>query len=237
MMQVVHLGSATADNMQLRAKAVLGYLADPLPAEEEAPHTFIRDMHKSRPYKAWCKEATNVTKEAFWIFLHHMNVVPLEAEGEYAGDTTYIERHFPHERAPIPAAAWVGGVEWEATNYLATHLDLLNGLIAAFPLRSERNALRADLEGSGFEKLMGATLRLCKEKFYSVVHDGLRTWVGAAAEDGWPTEYVRKGPIQLEYSSPNKSPRKDGSLLPKLDLPVLSLGDAGNIGRENEEWI
>jgi len=65
----------------------------------------------------------------------------------------------------------------------------------------------------------------------------LRTWVAAAGEDGWQTEYVRKGPIQLEYSSPNRSPRKDGSLLPKLDLPSLNLADAGNTGMENDTWI
>lgn len=165
-----------------------------------------------------------------------MNVVQLPIDVESLDEGSYTKRYFPHERTPIPAAAWVGGVEWDATNYIAAHLDLLNGLIASFSSRSERNALRADLEGCGFEKLMGGTLRLCKEKFYSVVHDGLRTWVAAAAEDGWNTSYVRKGPFQLECDSPSKSPKKDASLLPKLNLPSLNLADAGNIGIA-VEWL
>ncbi|KAI7151211.1 hypothetical protein KC316_g15321 [Hortaea werneckii] len=83
---------------------------------------------------------------------------------------------------------------------------------------------------------MGATLRTCKEKFYSGVHDGLRAGVAAAAEDGWDTKYVREGPTQEEQadkakkflSSPKKSPKK-GDEAPKLDnmkveaLPKLSL--------------
>jgi hypothetical protein len=29
------------------------------------------------PYQVWCKEMTNVTKEVFWIFIHHLNVIPV----------------------------------------------------------------------------------------------------------------------------------------------------------------
>jgi len=213
----------------------LGYLAGPQKDEEETPHGFIQQMHKPRPYKAWCKEVTNVTKEVFWIFLHHLNVVQLPIETNDM-EQDYCRRHFPHERPPIPAAAWVGGVEWDATNYIATHLDLLNAIIASLHSQSERNSLRVDLEASGFEKLMGGSLRLCKEKFYSVVHDGLRTWVSAAVEDGWDTSYVRKGPIQREYDSPSKSPKKNASLLPRLDLPSLNLGEAGIMGQD-VEWL
>lgn len=68
---------------------------------------------------------------------------------------------------------------------------------------------------------MGATLRLCKEKFYGGVHAGLRCWVAAAAEDGWNTRDVRCGPM-LENRSParkgpNKGPVQEA---PKIDMKL-----------------
>jgi hypothetical protein len=60
----------------------------------------------------------------------------------------------------------------------------MNALIASLPTGDERNQLRQELKVSGFEKCMGGSLRTCKEKFYGAVHDGLRTWVSAATEDG-----------------------------------------------------
>lgn len=107
----------------------------------------------------------------------------------------YSKIYFPRERPPVPAAPYVGGVEWEATNYISTHLDLLNALIASLPNLSARNAVRTDLRLSGFEKVMGVSLRTCKEKFYGSVHDGLKTWVSAASADGWNTvDHIRFGP-------------------------------------------
>ena len=106
----------------------------------------------------------------------------------------YTTTHYPPARPPVPAAPYVGGVEWDATNYLAAHLDLLNGLLASLPTGADRNALRAELRLSGFEKVMGSSLRTCKEKFYGSVHAGLRTWVAAAAADGWSASDVRAGP-------------------------------------------
>ncbi|KAL2162057.1 hypothetical protein VTH06DRAFT_7842 [Thermothelomyces fergusii] len=225
-----------------RARAVLGFLRDPEPREEDRPVDFVLEMRRERPYRVWCKEVVNVTKEVFWIFLHHLNIIPLpsadgkqdqssstepsasegalsttttttpSATGSRAaanGDSTgsssshdpsddhisYLVRHFPQERPPVPAAPYVGGVEWDATNYLASHLDLLNAIIACTgPTAAERNALREQLRISGWERCLGGSLRLCKEKFYGAVHDGLRRWVAAAAEDGWDVRDVRYGP-------------------------------------------
>lgn len=203
-------------------------------------------MHHSRPYQLWCKEITNITKEVFWIFLHHLNVIALLQPSDFLPDDpmdsrlSYTARHFPRERPPVPAAPHVGGVEWEATNYIATHLDLLNGLIASVPTREERNNLRLDLRASGFEKTL-SSLRLCKEKFYACVHDGLRTWVAAAAADGWEIKEVRQGASRPEDHSrsevvdPKKkpcvgggSPKKEN--VPKLELPVIE-------GAKRDEWL
>ncbi|KAL2136104.1 hypothetical protein VTI74DRAFT_5510 [Chaetomium olivicolor] len=266
-----------------RAKAVLGYLRDPEPKEEERPVDFVLEMRRERPYRVWCKEVVNVTKEVFWIFLHNLNIVALpsadkgtssQSSDQPGSDTTssstnnntapnnpspsdhltYIARHFPQERPPVPAAPYVGGVEWDATNYLASHLDLLNAIIACTgPTAAERNALRAELRISGWERCLGGSLRLCKEKFYGAVHDGLRTWVAAAAEDGWDVRDVRYGPPP-ESSSAGKSrggsPAKKnaGKMMeapPKIEIPKLSFGvggagvlaSAGEGVRSNEPWV
>ncbi|PGH07395.1 hypothetical protein AJ79_06297 [Helicocarpus griseus UAMH5409] len=222
-----HLSSASPDNLVPRARTILSYLRDPTPPEEAQPLNFIANIYQPRPYRVWCKEVSNVTKEVFWIFLHHLNVVPVtKSTGEDSG--SYLKRHFPPPRPPVPAAPYVGGVEWDATNYIASHLDLMNGLLAAMPSADERNALRTDLRASGFEKVMGASLRICKEKFYSSVHDSLRLWVAAAAEDGWDYQFVREGPPRgtSDSRSPTKatpgSPKKRAGIVseepPKLDL-------------------
>jgi hypothetical protein len=200
---------------------------------------FILDMRQSRPYKIWHREVSNVTKEVFWIFLHHHNVValPQESDGSTSPPTSrsiaqlelnlsaedYNEAYFPQPRPPVPAAPYVGGVEWEATNYIAAHLDLMNGLIATLSTKQERNALRLEIRNSGWEKVMGSTLRTCKEKFYDCVHCGLRTWVAAAAADGWDTREVRMGPKLDSTKSPQKTPAKKLDKPPVIDAPKLDL--------------
>ncbi|KAJ5679278.1 Diaphanous GTPase-binding [Penicillium macrosclerotiorum] len=212
-----------------RAMRILSYLRDPSPEADNQPVSFIANIYQSRPYRVWCKEVTNVTKEVFWIFLHHLNVIPTPKADPKSDDPftesrrleagPYYQRHFPPPRPPVPAAPYVGGVEWDATNYLAVHLDLLNGLIASLPTTDERNQLRSELRASGFEKVMGGSLRTCKEKFYSSVHDCLRTWVAAAVEDGWPYLLVREGPPRAgEPGSPTKSPKKSAPGSPKKGL-------------------
>ena len=92
---------------------------------------------------------------------------------------------------------------------------------------------------------MGGSLRLCKEKFYGNVHDGLRTWAAAAADDGWETRDVRYGPPP-ESRSPRKAygaparKKADDEPAPKLDMPRLDLGlDKGPSTpiRDDNAWI
>ena len=155
-------------------------------------------------------------------------------------EATYPQRHFPGTRPPVPAAPYIGGVEWDATTYITAHLDLLNGLIASLPTISARNNLRQEFQDSGFEKVLGSTLRPCKEKFYGGVHDGLRSWVAAAAEDGWETEYVREGPSMEEQAararscSPRKSPVKKEKP-PKLEIPKLDVALGGRKGEDGND--
>ncbi|KAI9806111.1 MAG: hypothetical protein M1833_004518 [Piccolia ochrophora] len=228
-----HLQSSSEEALAQRAKTVLSYLQDRGPSEEAQPPGFISSMHHPRPYRVWCKEFTNVTKEVFWIFLHNHNVVSLPQQSPPPG-FSFAAVHFPKERPPVPAAPYVGGVEWDATNYLATHLDLLNALVASLATCDERNALRQELRDSGWEKILGGSVRTCKEKFYGAVHDGLRTWVAAAKADGWAIGDVRNGPPREERSPVRQSPRKKKQEPPMVELPKLDL-DGGNGGTDG--WL
>jgi hypothetical protein len=96
------------------------------------------------------------------------------------------------------------------------------------------------MRNSGWEKLMGGSMRVCKEKFYDCVHSGLRTWVAAAAADGWEFRDVRNGPKSDVVKSPKKSPTKKTDKPPVLDAPKLDLHlglDELKKGGDMKEWI
>ncbi len=235
----IHLtaGSSPKD-YEGRAKDIMQYIRDPSKPEQAQLPGFIASMHHPRPYRVWCKEIVNVTKEVFWIFIHHVNVIPYPQDdcvGSKRDEVSdYRAAHFPPPRAPVPAAPYIGGVEWDATNYLATHLDLLNGLIASLPTAEERNVFRQELKDSGFEKCMGSTLRTCKEKWYGYVHACLTTWVGAARADEWNYKHVREGERRQEMSvSPRKG--KKAEQAPMLDMPKFDSG-VGD-GKEEGGWL
>ena len=230
-----YLADSTSSDLASRARLLLSYLHDPSKPEESQPPGFIASIYHSRPYRVWQREMTNVTKEVFWIFLHHTNIIPYPKISETSD--SYVSRHFTREHPPVPAAPYIGGVEWDATNYLTAHVDLLNGIMASLPTREERNRLRQELKDSGFEKVMGVNLRTCKEKFYGCVHEALSTWVGAAMEDAWPYQDVRQGPKQddVRRMSPRKSPKKKDAP-PKLEMLNLDLGGGKGAG-DDGAWL
>jgi hypothetical protein len=242
-----HIDMAPESELPSRAAELLTYLKDPAKEKESSTIPFILQMHTSRPYQVWCKEMTNVTKEVFWIFIHHLNVVPIPPQPPFESTPkSYAKTHFPGPRAIVPAAPYVGGVEWDATNYVATHIDLLNGLVASLPTREARNTFREELRISGFEKLMGH-LRACNPKYYGAVHDSIKVWIGAALEDDWDVKNVRMGSGDKGTTSPVKmSPKKKAEAPPQIDVPKLDLGlgfdkeiDVGGPvgGRRDDDWI
>ncbi|KAH7161375.1 armadillo-type protein [Dactylonectria macrodidyma] len=247
-----YIESATPAERVFRAKSILAHLRDPEPKEDERPVPFVLEMRRDRPYRVWCKEAVSVTKEVFWIFLHNVNVVNLPLDKANPSSTkdpsfpadnraySYMLRHFPQERPPVPAAPYVGGVEWDATNYLASHLDLMNAILACAATKDERNKLRGDFKISGWERCLGGSLRLCKEKFYGSVHDGLRTWVAAAAEDGWDVKDVRYGPPPECRSPPKKAgggQKIKVEPAPKLEMPKLDFGMDKPQAPKDDGWL
>ncbi|KAF2642596.1 hypothetical protein P280DRAFT_516370 [Massarina eburnea CBS 473.64] len=229
-----YLDTAPQAELSTRAAELMKYLKDPVKEKESSTVPFILQMHQTRPYQVWCKEITNVTKEVFWIFIHHLNVVPLPAQSE--APIPFAKAHFPGPRAIVPAAPYVGGVEWDATNYLATHIDLLNGILASLPTCEERNAFRYDLKISGFEKVMGH-LRTCNPKYYGAVHDAVKVWIGAAVEDDWQVRDVRMGPPDGKngVSSPMKqSPAKKQEAPPQIQAPKMDLGSSLGLGFDKD---
>lgn len=250
-MQIVfaHIDMAPEAELTPRATELLTYLRDPVKEKESSTIPFVLQMHTSRPYQVWCKEMTNVTKEVFWIFIHNLNVIPVPpAPSADAPPQSYVKKHFPGPRAIVPAAPYVGGVEWDATNYLATHIDLINGLLASLPTREARNELRENLRISGFEKLMGQ-LRACNPKYYGAVHDSIKVWIGAALDDDWDVKPVRMGSGDKNNgsTSPVKmSPKKKAEPAPQIDVPRLDLGlafdreiDIGGPvgGKKDDDWL
>ena len=229
-----YIQSAAPEERLERAQNLLAHLRNQPEEETERSLPFVLEMRQERPYTVWCKEVVSVTKEVFWIFLHNVNVVTLPKKKDTDSlqnsldrmPYAYMTRHFPQERPPVAAAPYVGGVEWDATNYLASHLDLLNAVIACTPTREQRNTLRSEFRISGWERSLGGSLRLCKEKFYGSVHIALRTWVAAAAEDDWDVRDVRFGPAPDAKASPKKcaGPKTPVEPPPKLEMPNLDFG-------------
>lgn len=230
-----HISTAPESELENRATELLKYLKDPAKEKDSSTVPFILQMHQPRPYQVWCKEMSNVTKEVFWIFIHHLNVIPVPPQASQdAPPKSYAKTHFPGQRAIVPAAPYVGGVEWDATNYLATHIDLLNGLLASLPTRTARNTLRQELKVSGFEKLMGH-LRACNPKYYGAVHDSVKVWIGAALEDDWDVKPVRMGSSDKSSVSPVKqSPKKKAEKPPQLQAPKMDISLGLGLGFDKE---
>jgi hypothetical protein len=244
-----HISMASEPELHSRATELMDYLKDPVKEKQASTVPFVLQMRQPRPYQVWCKEVTNVTKEVFWIFIHHLNVVPIPPSDDEL-PKSYAKTHFPGQRAIVPAAPYVGGVEWDATNYLATHLDLLNGIIASLPTREARIAFRSELKVSGFEKVMGH-LRTCNPKYYGAVHDAIKVWIGAALDDDWAVRDVRMGLPDGKpgVGSPVKqSPKKKAEKAPQIQAPEGEIGGGLGLGFEkdiaiggnykiDEDWI
>ncbi|OCK84958.1 GTPase binding protein-like protein Rid1 [Lepidopterella palustris CBS 459.81] len=236
-----HLSSASPTDLSSRVQSILSFVKDPVKEKDSQAIPFILEMQQPRPYRVWCREINNVTKEVFWIFIHHLTVIPMPPSSDNifsdTETTSYKKAYFPGPRPPVPAAPYVGGVEWEATNYIATHLDLLNGLIASLPTKADRNSLRTEFRASGFEKLLGH-LRACNAKYYGAVHDGLKTWVAASVADGWDVKVVRMGGDGKAPGSPIKSPIKSpkkAEQAPRIEAPKMDLGLGLDMGSEFKE--
>ena len=108
-----HLSAAQPEELESRTRSILSYMRDSSPPEESQPLAFIANIYQRRPYSVWCGELSNVTKEVFWIFLHHLNVVPRKKSEDTAEDLSipFSKKYYPPPHPPVPAAPYIGGVE------------------------------------------------------------------------------------------------------------------------------
>jgi len=189
---LTQLTSVAVQNRPLYAERLLSYLANPKPAAEKRQHEFIEKARTPRPYKRWCVELEHVARDVFWIFLHGKNQIPVMDTRARLNIPLNIKGQ--HSAEPMVPAGFVGGVEWEAMEYAAWNLKLVNELILSFPTAEKRNGLRAEFKASGIEKIMGGKFRKTSTKFYQTLHENLATWVAWAESDGWDSRIVRLGP-------------------------------------------
>jgi hypothetical protein len=161
----------------------LTYLSDPAP--ETKPHEFLAESYISRPYKKWHAELAAITRDTFWIFLHPKNIIPVTAPDEAP---------FPHTAKVIVAvpSGFKGGVEWCAAEYLASHIALVNGVLAGLG-RETRTRVRRDLRNCGFEGVMGGKLRKASREYYPGLHGELQRWCWMGYQDGWRVFDVSRG--------------------------------------------
>ncbi|KZP00382.1 hypothetical protein CALVIDRAFT_475841 [Calocera viscosa TUFC12733] len=132
------------------------------PLEE---HEFIATLHTPRIYKAYLAELSDVCRDYFWVFCHPGNAIWQLEEV----DESTVER----PRAP---GGMTGGVEFEAMNYLTTHLRFINAtaksaIDQSVPPTSDLSARRfhEDLFASGFERIL-ATIRKASTTYYPTLH-------------------------------------------------------------------
>jgi hypothetical protein len=175
---VAHLSASPSS-----AQTILSYLTDPPP--EVPPHDFLLESYIPRPYKKWHAEINSICRDTFWIFLHPKNVIPVST---------------PHDE-PFPLSAKItaqvpsgfkGGVEWHATEYLTSHVALINTILGGLRGR-DRAIVRRDMRNCGFESVMGGKLRKSSSEYYPGLHKELQRWCWMGHCDGYSVFDVARG--------------------------------------------
>ena len=207
-----------------------GMLRDVLANEEEQlqQRTILPGALIARPYVLWCKEIRAVCDSVFWVFQYNANVIGEEnVEQQHNEPVTMTATARAINQVP---AGFRGGVEWEAMEYVAAHLRLINNLIRAATSTDNRNATRCAFRASGFEDIIRASLRKSNAKYYCGVWEEMERWVREAREDAYDVGTVVRAddhPPPAPPSSPrkkNKRQKRTQDATPPL-LPALDFGN------------
>ncbi|KAJ8099738.1 armadillo-type protein [Lipomyces tetrasporus] len=186
---VNYIAIARPEDRYHRCKAILSYLEDPTQPVEKLAPTFIEVSHRRRPYRNWCLECSHVVRDVFWIFVHtsyHIKLIAINPEDVFARQGSSVDKR-------RSASGHISDVEWDAIEYLASHIELLNLIVASVPTQSERNGIRKQMKDSGFDSLIGKYLRASSGNQSKSLHNNLETLIALAFTDGWNTEYMRTG--------------------------------------------
>ncbi|KXN88618.1 GTPase-binding protein rid1 [Leucoagaricus sp. SymC.cos] len=166
-------------------------LLTPAPPKSEcpktpiSPHAFIENLHKPRIYKTYLQELSDVCRDYFWVFCHPNNSIWVLSET----DETKVEK----PRAP---GGMTGGVEFEATGYLATHFKLINAIAQSvsslgMPKESDLSAHRfhTDLFLSGLERIILIS-RKASTTYYPTLHLEISRYINYAIRAGYELPYT-----------------------------------------------
>ncbi|KAK9372685.1 armadillo-type protein [Lipomyces chichibuensis] len=196
----IYISTAHKDDRYDRCKSILSYLEDPAQPVEKLTPTFIEVSHRRRPYKNWCLECGNVVRDVFWVFIHtsyHIRLISIQPEEVFVRQGSGVGHSC--------GGGHMSGVERDAIEYLAFHIDLFNLILASVPTRTERNCIRKQMKDSGFESLIGKYLRATNGIHSKRLHISLETLIALAFTDGWNTEYMRTG-VRRDGEVPVENP-------------------------------
>lgn len=197
-----------------RAQEILGILSDPIQPLQERPLEFLEIAYRSRPYKRWMMELSGPCRDCAWMFLHGSNTTEILTEGECDAIC---------RRQPVVPEGYVGGVEWQAVEYICTHLSLINLLLSQLN-GPGRQRLREGLRASHFERICGLQLRKASKVYYGYLHEELTIWASRAAQDNWPTDLVclgREGSKSDQAHTESVAKSADLRGPPKLSSPFI----------------
>jgi hypothetical protein len=177
------------------------------------PHDFLLESYIPRPYTKWLSEINSVCRDTFWIFLHPKNIIPTSQPTDLP---------FPlsaRVTASVPSG-FKGGVEWYATEYLTTHLSLINAILGCLHA-SSRYDVRRDMRNCGFEGVLGGKLRKASKEYYPGLHGELQQWCWLGELDGWDVASV-VGVMEEEMPSGKLGGRDLDAEVGDFELPSVA---------------
>ncbi|KAF9223697.1 hypothetical protein BS17DRAFT_781078 [Gyrodon lividus] len=200
------------------------------PAAPVSPHAFIESLHRSRIYKSYLQELSDVCRDYFWVFCHPNNTVWNLSEV----DEGRVEK-------PKAPGGMTGGVEFEAMGYFATHLKLINAISRSvhelgMSKEHEMSAYRfhADLFASGLERIILIS-RKASTAYYPTLHLELARYIQWTSltrfELPWTvSRLIGPPPLALCRVRPSKSSRGDGQSLHNSPTKRGSAPSSGFVG-------
>ena len=181
-----------------RARQVLTLLRDDADPSTSTPasrtHDFLpppRDSAARRPFRRLVEEMDSPCFRACWMFVFGENTIALLPLSTVLGDGELTRQcRAAVSDCTTSPAAYVGSVEWLASEYLCAHLSLLDAILASLPTATERNVVRADLRDSNFERLIHRFVRKADKALNRRLHLLLSVWATRATADGWDVTRV-----------------------------------------------
>ncbi|KAK7206358.1 armadillo-type protein [Myxozyma melibiosi] len=194
---IAYLRTSPSNQRAFRTRAILSYLEDTHAATNELQPEFIELSHSPRPYQKWSCECLDVVRDVFWIFKHPSGVhIRLSPNRYRLLDDIFSDQTSDQQLRPKNLCrSKVLDIEIAATDYLASHIELMNLLLCSLPGTFERLELRNQLKLAGFETLIGKHLRNVanSSKYSRRLGANLEILVTYAFYDNWDTTFMRCG--------------------------------------------